>query len=381
MTIPEEKRSQGAQSRPLRNGPYILLKQQAIYSWGEDMQERWWIGRGTGQEAQRLFLLCEVCLTGGRALFTTILQPAIARIMHLSQHPQVASLVNVFSEDGHHYFVFEAPGESLATYLQQIEDRLALSEALQGCQQLLHFLQWLSHQQPALHHGSICLEHVRVVAPGQWILSHFSILQSCGAIRERVAHISPSEHVTTMPNGVTDQAGDLYAVMATVLSAATGEPTMTPHVQIQQLARWYPDQAELLTRLFTKALHPIAPLRAQHPEELLPLVEQIIGRPKEHSRYKRETTPDIARMREFRQRQESQSRLVDQQAFMQQVSVPIPSALPASGIAPSLPLEHQGALPRLISLPPLPPAHDGLAAFIWTCGILLCLCCLFLFSF
>lgn len=353
----------------LKNGPYALIEPQGRLSWTPELWERWWLGRTTDEQTHRL-LVCEVCVPGGSTALTTIIQPAITRFMQVSQHPQMPALLNVLSEEGHTFFVFEWPGESLSTMLHRLDRSLTLQEAMSGCLHLLHLLRWLAAQRPALAHGTICPEHIHITPDGRWVLSHCSILLST----EVASASSPSWFGVSFDGEKQEELiGDLPALMATVLFALTDRRHGSVRTQVAQLAHQYPDLAEQVTVLFTKALHPVASLRATHPDEFLPLVTRLL---QQH-----ETGVHAAQVPTSLSPRERKRPTIGE-AETSAVSL-TPGALSIS-IQQTTPLhlspEQVGALPLPEALPPLPVGQDGWAACLWTCQILLCLSCLFLLA-
>jgi hypothetical protein len=353
----------------LQNGPYALLEPQGSLWWTQELWERWWLGRTTDEQAQRL-LVCEVSVPGGSTALTKIIQPAIARFMRVSQHPQMPALLNVLSEEGHTFFVFEWPGESLSTMLHRLDRPLTLQEAMSGCLHLLHLLRWFSEQRPVLAHGTICPEHIHIAQEGRWVLSHCSILLTT----EVASSSSPSWSGGSFAGEKQEELiGDLPALMATMLFALTDRKHGSVSAQIAQLAHQYPDLAELVTTLFTKALHPVASLRATHPEEVLPLVTHLL------QQYNTGIPPaQMPTSLSPRERKRPIIRGAEPSAASSS-----PGALSIS-VQQTTPLhlspEYVGALPRPEELPPLPVGQDGWAACLWTCQILLCLTCLFLLA-
>jgi len=353
----------------LRNGPYALTEPQGSLSWTHELWERWWLGRSTDEQAQRL-LVCEVCVPGGSTALTKIIQPAIARLMQVSQHPQMPVLLNVLSEEGHTFFVFEWPGESLSTMLHRLDRSLTLQEVMPGCFHLLHLLRWLAAQRPALIHGTICPEHIYITQGGQWVLSHCSILLTT----EAASMGSPSWFGCSLAGENQDELlDDLPALMATMLFALTDRQHGSMRTQVMQLTQQYPDLAEAVTMLFTKALHPVASQRATHPEELLSQVTYLMRQ------YKIGVDPTQTPPSRYTQERKSPT--------TREVETPVASSLPgASSISMqqttplSLPPERAGGLPRPEEFLPFPPGQDGWAACLWTCQILLCLACLFLLA-
>ncbi|GHP00580.1 hypothetical protein KSF_106270 [Reticulibacter mediterranei] len=366
-------RASGEQRSPRTvKGFYELIEQQPVPPFREDLQECWWLGR----RGEHSVLVCEI--DGRNAMSPALIQEATKRFTSSNQRSHVAKLLATFPEDGHHFFVFELPGESLPTYMQRVGGTLNLQNALAGCRQLLQLLYWMSIQQPVVVHGSIRPEYVRVASQGRWVLTHFSPEILAGVPPASLRSSSSTQYQQSLPDwGAIGSAQDLSAAMATILFTLTGQPPHNIGAQIEQVALMYPDVASTLKTLFSQALHLEPTKRSVRPEELLALISPMSKEPQQKEHPHHEAVSGI--MQEGKSRLAGQLALPAQHMHASAALVPPAPEIRVMDVTPPRPAERKGTLPHPDTLPPIPPP-PRFDAYFWIWTILTLFGCLFLLS-
>jgi|GEM_PF-679130 len=157
----------------------------------------------------------------------TMLRTATVTLTSIGRHARIPALWDVFSEQGRHFFVFEAVGdESLLERMQRTRHTLAEFDAVECCLQMLEVLSFLGQQSSPLIHGCIRPEHIMIGRErGQYFLTGFSLVLAGGAT-ELVAGIGHDSLTPYMApefgREAPDGSADLYALLASAYYALTG---------------------------------------------------------------------------------------------------------------------------------------------------------------
>src|SRR5438876_1629744 len=146
----------------LRQGRYRMVE-QALLPENQQGQGAALLATDT-QSAMSRVLIREVLFPDGVSEHKEQVVRSIAlRLSELAQHPGFPRVIDMFSERGSYYLVFQYPeGETLGTLLKRqggaLPERMVAEFGRQLCEMLLH----LSHQQPPLVLGSINPDSIMV---------------------------------------------------------------------------------------------------------------------------------------------------------------------------------------------------------------------------
>jgi serine/threonine protein kinase len=276
---PSQSGVSGGMMRPLmpgtllRNGRYRLQELQGRQEWLGGVCETTW----SGQDAQRAgarVMICELVIPESASLvMQTMLRTATMALSAIGRHAHVPTLLDAFSDQGRHFFVFEAiEGENLLARLRRYGRALPEQEVIDCCLQICEILEALGQQTPPLVHGLIHPEHIVVTQAGsQYVLTNFSIVLAGGATQfisgmERM-HLSPYLP-PEFARGVIDGRTDLYSLLATAYHLVTGSPPSNVSGSVPPARRVNPQVSVEFEAILAKGLRPIPGQRYQRPAEL-----------------------------------------------------------------------------------------------------------------
>jgi hypothetical protein len=224
----------------LRRNRYALHSMLGSQGWLGGVYETMWLALDAQRHGE-LVMVCEVgAVSGNLAVgsaattvessaiaLQTMLRNAIVTLTSIGRHAHIPALWDAFSEQGRHFFVFEAAGgESLLTCMQRSGLTLPESDVVMCCLQMLEVLEFLSQQASPLVHSLIRPEYIMIGrGGGHYILAGCSVVMAGGARqfatgigRDLLSPYSAPE----FSEGMIDGRCDLYSVLATAYFALTG---------------------------------------------------------------------------------------------------------------------------------------------------------------
>jgi serine/threonine protein kinase len=282
----------------------------------------------------------------------------------IGRNVHILPLRDVFSENGHSYFVFESlNGSSLLTLMFNSGRNLPEKEVIACCLQIVELLEVCARQSPPLIHGNIrpeCI--VKKSIDSQYALANFSIALAGGLARivADKENAAKSPHATsTIMRGKMDVRTDLYALLGMAYYVIRGywlsgieTSTLLPTKVLGS------DLSPRLHAIFLKGLQAPLHQRYQSPSELY---EDL-----------------LALSREYRRGASSPGPTVTEQSMLS--FAPMVQALEREAKDFNLPdqpgenpPEQSSLLPVPEELPPLKEAYDMRNAILWFVGMLLCL--------
>lgn len=267
----------------LRGGCYRVQELQSRQDWSAGAFEATWIGRDSQREVQ--VIIREVGIPGTTPEdVLPIMHTATVSLLSLQRYPQVAPIIDAFSEQERSFFVFGlVQGETLMDRLRHLRHPLPEQEVVEFCLQMADILEVLHQKAPSLVHGAICPEHVYQSHNGsRYILSNFSVLVAGKATRFIAGGEGQSHSPYAAPefaHGLIDLRSDIYSILATAYHLVTGSlPSGNPLLAAQRLN---PAISAAFSTILAKGLHPSLQQRYQHPSQLrqalLPMRSQAIS--------------------------------------------------------------------------------------------------------
>lgn len=367
----------------LRAGRYRVQEVVERQDWFSGAFEAMWTGRDLPRGKQ--VMICEVDVPAASPEQTlSIMRTATTSLLAAQRYPQIAPILDAFSDHGRSFFVFRpVQGETLLSRLRHSSRPLPEQEVVEFCLQMIDVLELLGQKSPTLVHGLISPEHVYLSRDGsQYILSNFSVLVAGRATAFLTggdgAQVSPYM-APEFTRGNIDARNDIYSVLATAYHLVTGmAPTgsNTPHARSVNPAV-SPAFDAVLARGLSSSQHQRYQYPAQLRQDLRPLRSHLAN------------NSSLAPMRGH---SPISANLAREESALPSISgrLASSSASPAPGfsfpnfasepaypfpIAPQ-PLEEEdqhALLPAPEQLPPMHIGNDRLAAAIMLAAILLSL--------
>ncbi len=273
-TVPQQESALKA-GAVLQHGRYILVERLACYR--DDvagMTETWWMGKDH-------LMICDIVMPSNFPVAEKMVYPAVKAYNAIGWSAYLPALLDFFSEDHHHCFVFAHPrGESLAVRQQRTGRRFTLEAMGQCCQQMMNVLNLLSKQKPPVIHGRISPQCI-IATPEGWMLTGISMLSLVNAqslrtmSREHLLAFTPPDFALSPVTWRTD----LYGLAATMYGALTGSAPIRSG--ISQVPLLHPSLPSGWHTFFIHALHPDPQQRYLSLQEAFQAVEEAIGNPGE----------------------------------------------------------------------------------------------------
>ena len=342
----------GMPGMPLQGNHYLLVEQQEKQQWSLEIYEVWWLAQD--MESREDVDICEVVLPLSGSTIQVFLRSTVKALLACSNSSRMSSLLNVFMEHGHCFFVFTHPtGESLYMRIQRegmLPEQEAIDCYLQGTRTLL----FLSEQNPPMVHGSLQPDHL-VKVGSNWVFTHRSILIAGGG----TTFISPSTVLEEFKD-IPTPASDLYALTAAIYYAVTGI-TPSSDARIQQAHLMNATLSSAFSTALLQGIHPDVRVQYQHPSEIVKALGVRFSRTPETARRASRSSGTLGNAQPEQKPERS--------------TVPLQHASRSIEQQQTLPMMRQGQEGILLQaehLSPFPQSPDILMAMVWTLGILLC---------
>ena len=356
----------------LRGGRYRLHELHERQEWLSGAYEATWIAQDAQRGASQV-MICELFFPENDSIVVqSTLRTATMALTSVGRHPHIPTLWDAFSDRGRNFFVFEpVQGESLLNNMRRTGRAMSELDVIECCLQMTEVLELLAQHSPPLVHGLIRPEHILVGRTGsQYILTSFSIVLAGGATqyvagidRTRLSPYVAPEFI----RGVIDVRSDLYALMATMYHAVTGNLPTGVSGSIPPAQRLNPNISPQFDAILAKGLRPIASQRYQRPSELrqdLLAMRSVSGTLVPGSGQSLEQP--LSRVSEGAQRGQN----LDPAAAQR---LPDSIAQAFQSLIPEDDEDRRLLLPRPEELPPLEQRNDSLHATFWLVSILVCL--------
>lgn len=353
----------------LRGGRYRLQALVERRDWAAGAFEATWTGHDLPGDKQ--VMICEVDIpTATPEQTLSIMRAATTSLLAMKRYPQIAPILDAFSDRGRSFFVFmPVQGETLLARLRRLQHPFSEREVAEFCLQMTDILDGLSQKSSPLVHGLISPEHVYLSRNGsQYILSNFSILVAGGATTFLAGGDSSLISPYTAPEfarGNIDTSADIYAVLATAYHLITGNiPTGNASPRASTVN---PMISPAFDAILTRGLSFSPHQRYHSPSQLRQdLRAQILGN---------------GPIMPMRGPKPVSAHLVQEENAAPFISgSPAPTAYPFPIAPPSLDEEEHALLPAPELLPPMRMGNDRREAAIILAAILLSLSMVAFFS-
>jgi serine/threonine protein kinase len=189
-----------------------------------------------------------------------------AQVLAELRHPNLPTVRETFAEGQSIFLAIElVPGEDLASVLERSGNPFPVERVLRWASQLLDALDYIHTRQPALVHGDITPQNLKLRPDDQIVLLGFGLLRSELPTEQAVAVGSTAQPASFVPpeqaqGAPAGERGDLFALAATLYYLLTRVPLVRADERANALARGLPD--------------PLPPLYAFNPQ-MPPVVSAI----------------------------------------------------------------------------------------------------------